>query len=117
MLTKKDVFPGARVRIEIDGVFDGYVRLIEPDGEEFAQMETDLGPVYVTRRWLVQFTEEPDLVGAERFTQIAQKQRQTHRVIKYKVGNFSKVYKKYSYREPTQPNGDLLWDSFVMDCY
>lgn len=117
MLKKEEVRPGAIVRIEINGVFDGYVKLIEPAGKEFAEMETDTSPVVVKRRWLVEYVDEGGLTGSERFTQAVLKGKRTHRNIKFVAGAFSQVYKRYTYIEPKPSNGDYLTDDDINDIF
>lgn len=103
MIYKKDeVFPGSMLRIDLNGVFEGYATLIEPAGAIFTEMERDHSPVIVSRRWLVEFvpfSEELSLSSSEKITQINVAGVKTHRIIKFVAGNFSKTNKVYNKEE------------------
>lgn len=120
MKRENEVIPGSIHRIEIDGVFDGYVRLIEPDGQQLSEMASDFSQVVVARRWLVEFVspeEVPDKLSRKnRMTQFNQKGRRTHRIIRFAAGNFYEVHTRYSgagerVNEDNIP--DTLIDKFV----
>lgn len=97
---ENEVVPGAIAKIEIDGVFDGYVRLIEPSGQQLPEMHSDNSQVVVAQRWLVEFLSIDEvkmkLSNRNRITQINQKNRKTHRVIKFTAGNFYDVHSRFS---------------------
>jgi len=99
---KDEIFDGSVLRSDIDGVFEGYIKLLRQDGECLPQMEHDQSPVILSCRYLVQFVDpiEVDMMNIvlppnEVYTQRAQKCRSTHRRIKYQAGTFAEVYKTF----------------------
>lgn len=117
---KDEIHPEAVVRIA-DPVFEGYAILISADGELFSEMESDLSRVTVAQRWRVQFLPvkpELQLTISERFTQAAQKERITHRVIRFNAGCFTTAYKKYGGEQSDDSiDRDLLPDIFLFDSF
>lgn len=97
---ESEVVPGAILKIEIEGVFDGYVRLLEPAGQQLSEMFSDHSQVVVSQRWHVEFVPLEEvkmrLSNKNRLTQINQKCRRTHRNIKFVAGNFYDCHTRFS---------------------
>jgi len=118
MVFEKDqVEEGAILRIDVDGKFDGYARLLEPSGSYFTEMISDKTIVIVSRRWLVEFVDiselDFNLSNKDKITQINQKKRKTHRNIKFVGGDFETAQAQFGWldEEPRQEK-EILLDDF-----
>lgn len=92
-----DIYVGAVIRIERQGDFEGYARLIIPEGELWTHIDEDDGPVIINQRWLVEWLtlndlQQHTLEASERMTQSVQAGKMCHRTLQISGGMSWEAY-------------------------
>lgn len=96
------------VRLEKDGRFDGYVRLISPTGKVLTRVESDNSALIKYQIWVVEWVkvDRCRLTNDEYFTQSSLLGKRARREISFTNGS------RWSYREGKVTDGEIYKENF-----
>lgn len=103
MLYNEDIIDVDQViRLELDGKFDGYAKLIAPTEKIFTRIQNDSSRLIKRQRWLIEWVEveRAKLTNEEYFTQKSLIGKRAYRILEFTNGN------RWNFHEGKVTDGD-----------